>query len=282
MQHQRSQLESKRAEMQSSLEQAAAVHLVYIQVASALKAKVDNSRHGWEQASNELKQQLRGSCNEVTGVSSHRAQLDKSIGELKSLEGKVLNCDWVTTNMSEEIRQIGLNFGDAKKRVHGMESMAEKHKASISQLINQVHNLEPPAVLSTSTGEAEEAKVPATEVRHVGANLESTNMGRMNHWETIPKPELAKVEVLELQVQLLMTQLEESGHEVHVLREEIRNRPHGGPPEGMWPDSHVIGELERKFESLETKYQLLKHAGTPQVNPIGIPTPKPAPRVLGF
>ena len=140
----------------------------------------------------------------------------------------MLNCDRVTTNMAEEIRRIGLNFGDAEKRVHGVEAMVESH--------------------------------------------------------TMPKPELAKVEALELQVRLLMTRLEQSEHEVHALREEIRTRPHGGPPEGMRPDSHVLGELQRKLESLENKYQLLKHAGTPSVNPIGIPTatPKPEPRVRVF
>ena len=72
-----------------------------------------------------------------------------------------------------------------------------------------------------------------------------------------------------------MTRLEQSEHEVHALREEIRTRPHGGPPEGMRPESHVIDEFQRKWEALKNKYQLLKHAGTPQVNPIGIRTPKP-------
>ena len=110
----------------------------------------------------------------------------------------------------------------------------------------------------------------------------ATLTGRMHHWETMPKPELAKVEALELQVRLLMTQLEQSEHEVHALRGEIWTRPHGGPPEGMRPDSHVIGGLQRKLESLENKYQLLKHAGTPSVNPVGIPIPKPEPRVRFF
>ena len=167
--------------------------------------------------------------NEVTGLISHRAQLDKSVAEVKSLEGKVLNCDRVTTNMAEEIRRIGLNFEDAGKRVHGVEAMVESH--------------------------------------------------------TMPKLELAKLEALELQVRLLITRLEQSDHEVHARREEIRTRPHCGPPEGMQPDSHVIGELQRKSESLENKYQLLNHAGTPSVNPIGIPTPTPKPepgvRVFG-
>ena len=113
MQDQRSRLDLKRAEMQSSLEQATAAALEYRQVAEALKVKVDNSRQGWEQATNELKRQLEGVWNEVTGLISDRAQLDKSVEELKSLEGKVLNCDRVTTNMAEEIRRIGLNFGDA-------------------------------------------------------------------------------------------------------------------------------------------------------------------------
>ena len=81
---------------------------------------------------------------------------------------------------------------------------------------------------------------------------------------------------------LLMTRLERSEHEVHALREEIWTRPHGGPPERMRPGSHVIGDLQRKLESLENKYQLLKHAGTPSVTPIGIPTPKPEPRVRVF
>ena len=80
-------------------------------------------------------------------------------------------------------------------------------------------------------------------------------------------------------MRLLMTRLEQSEHEVHALREEIRTRPHGGPPEGMRFDSHVIGDLQRKWESLENKYQLLKHEGTPQVNPIWNSTPKPEPRV---
>ena len=216
-------------------------------------------------------------------LSSHRAQLNGSVEELKGLEGKVLNCDRVTTNMAEEIRLIGLNFEDAKKRVHGVEAMVESQKASIFQLINRVHNLEHPAASSTCTGEVGEAMVPAKEVRRIAANLESTSAqvatltGQTHHWETMPKPELAKVEALELQVRLLMTRLERSEHEVHVLREEIRTRPHGGPPEGMRPDSHVVGELRRKLEFLGNKYQLLKHAGTPSVNPIGIPTPKPEP-----
>ena len=288
VQDQRSQLDSKRAEMQSTLEQATAAALEYRQVADALKAKDDNSRQGWEQATNELKRHLQGVLNEVTGFISHRAQLDKSVEELKCFEGKVLNCDWVTTNMAEEIQWIGLNFGDAKNLVHGVEAMVESHKASLPQLINRVHNLEHPAVSSTSTGEIGEATVPATEVRRIAANLESTSAqvatltGRMHHWETMPKPELAKVEALELQVRLLMTPLEQSEHEVHALREDIRTRPHGGPPEGMPPDYQVIGELQRKLESLENNYQLLKHAGTPSANPIGIPTRKPEPRVRVF
>ena len=48
-------------------------------------------------------------------------------------------------------------------------------------------------------------------------------------------------------MRLLMTRLEQSEHEVHALREEIRTLPHGGPPEGMKSDSHVIGELQRKM-----------------------------------
>ena len=291
VQDQRSRLDSKRAEMESTLEQATAAALEYRQVAEALTAKVDNSRQGWEQATNELKRQLEGVLNEVTRLTSHRAQLDKSVQELKSSEGKVLNCDWVTTNMAEEIRRIGLNFEDAEKRVHGVEAMMESHKAPFSQLINRVHNLEHPAVSSTSTGEVGGATAPASEVRCIAANLESTSAqvatltGRMHHLETMPKPELAKVEALELRVRLLMNRLEQSEHEVHALREEIRTRPHGGPPEGMRSDSHVIGEMPRKLESLENKYQLLQHAGTPQVNPIGIPTPTPKPearvRVFG-
>ena len=79
-----------------------------------------------------------------------------------------------------------------------------------------------------------------------------------------------------------MTRLEQSEHEVHALREEIRTPPHGGPPEGMRPDSHVIGELQRKLDSLAKKYQLLKHAAKPQVRLVGIPTPKPEPRVQVF
>ena len=71
-----------------------------------------------------------------------------------------------------------------------------------------------------------------TEVRRIAANLESTSAqvatltGRMHHWGTMPKPELAKVEALELQVRLLMTRLEQSKHDVHALGEEIRTRPH--------------------------------------------------------
>ena len=249
---------------------------------------MDSSRQGWEQATKELKRQLEGVLNEVTGLSSDRAQLDKSVEELKGLEGKVLNCDRVTTNMADKIGRLGLNFEDAENRVHGAEALTESHKASISQLINQVHSLEHPAVSSTSTREVEEAKVPATEVRHIAANLESTSAqvaklrGRIHHWEFMPKPELAKVAALELQVRLLMTRLEKSEHEVHALREEIRTRPHGGPPVGMRSDSHVIRELQRKLGSLENKYQLLKQAGTPAVNLIGIPTPKPEPRVRVF
>ena len=116
----------------------------------------------------------------------------------------MLNCDQVTTNLAEEIRRIGLNLEDAEKRVHGVEASAESHKASFSQLIHRVHNLEHPAVSSKSTGEGGEAKVPRTEVRRIAANLESTSAqvatltGRMHHWETMLKPELAKVESLEL------------------------------------------------------------------------------------
>ena len=98
----------------------------------------------------------------------------------------------------------------------------------------------------------------------------------------MPKPELAKVEALELQVRLLMTQLEQSEHEVHALREEIRTQPHGGRPEGRRPYSPVIGELQRKLQSLENKNQLLKHAGTTPVSPMGISTSKPEPRVQVF
>ena len=288
VQDQRSQLDSKRAEMQSTLEQATAAALEYRQLAEALQAKVDSSRQGWEQATNELKRQLEGVLNEVTGSSSHRALLDKSVEELLSLEGKVLNCDRVTTNMAEEIWRMGLNFEDAEKRVHGVETMAESHQASISQLVNQVHKLEQPAVSSTSTGEVGDAKVPATEVRGIAANPEITSAqvatltGEMHDWETIFKLQLANVEALELQVRLLMTRLEKSEHEVHALREEIRTRPHGGPPEGMRLDSHVIGELQRKLQSVENKYQLLKHAGTPLVIPIGILTPKSESRVRVF
>ena len=252
---------------------------------------MDKSRQGWEQATNELKRQLEGVLNEVTRLISHRPQLDKSVEELKSLEGKVLNCDRGTNNIAQEIRRIDLNFEDAEKRVHGVEAMVESHKASFSQLIDRVHNLEHPAVSSTSTAEVAEATVPATEVRRIAANLQSTSAqvatltGRMQHWETMPQPELAKVEALELQLRLLMTRLEQSEHGVHALRGEIRTRPHGGPTEGMRSDSHPIGELQRKLESWENKYQLLKYAGTPPVNPIGIPTPTPKPearvRVFG-
>ena len=200
---------------------------------------MDNSRQGSEQADNELKPQFEKVLNEV------------------------FNCDRVTTNMAEEIRRIGLNFEDAEERVHGVEAMAEIHKASLSQLINLVHNLVQPAVSSTYTGEAGEAKVPATEVRRIVANLEITSAqvatlgGQMHHCKTMPNLGWAKVEALELQVRLLMTRLEQSEHEVHALREEIRTRPHGGPPKGMRPDSHVIGELQGKLKSLENSYQLL-------------------------
>ena len=67
VQDQRSQLDWKRAEMQSTLEQATAAALEYHQVAEALKVKVNNSRQGWEQATNEFKRQLEGVLNEVTG-----------------------------------------------------------------------------------------------------------------------------------------------------------------------------------------------------------------------
>ena len=115
VQDQRSQLDSKRAEMQSTLEQATAAALEYCQVAKALKAKVENSRQGCEQATSELKRQLEGVLNEVTGLSSHRAQSDKSVQELKSLEGKLLNCHRVTTNMAEEIQRIGLKLRMPRK-----------------------------------------------------------------------------------------------------------------------------------------------------------------------
>ena len=75
-----------------------------------------------------------------------------------------------------------------------MKALAESHKASISQLINRVHNLEHPAVSSTSTGEAGEAKVPATEVRRIAANLKitsaqvTTHTGQMHHWDNVPRP----------------------------------------------------------------------------------------------
>ena len=281
MQDQRSQLDSKRAVMQSTLAQANAAALEYSQVGEALKAKVDHSRQGWEQATNELKRQLEGVLNEVTGPSSHRAKLEKLVEDLKGLEGKVLNCDQVTTSMVEKILRIGLNFKDAEKWVHGVEAMVGSHKASISQRINQVHNLEHPAVSSTATREVEEAKVPATEVRRIAANLEirsaqvTTLTGQMHHWETVPKLESTKVKALELQVRLLMARLDKNEHEVHAIREEIRTRPHGSPAEETRPDSHVIGDLQRKLESLENKYQLLKQAGMPLVNPIGILTPKP-------
>ena len=52
LQDQRSCLDSKRAEMQSTLEQATAAAYEYRQVAEALMAKVDNSLQGWEQATN--------------------------------------------------------------------------------------------------------------------------------------------------------------------------------------------------------------------------------------
>ena len=103
MQDDRSQLDSKRAEMQSALEQATAAALEYRQVAEALKTKMDNSRQGWEQATSELKRQLEGVLNEVIGLLSHWAQLDKFVEELKTLKGKVLNSDQVTTNMADEI-----------------------------------------------------------------------------------------------------------------------------------------------------------------------------------
>ena len=118
--------------MQSTLEQATAAASEYRQVAEALMAKVENSRQGWEQATNELKRQLERVLNEVTGLISHRAELDKSVDELRSLEGKVMNCDQITTNMAEENRRIGLNFEDAEKRVHGVEAMAESHKGFVN------------------------------------------------------------------------------------------------------------------------------------------------------
>ena len=70
MHDQRSRLDSKRAEMQSTLEQATAAALEYRQVAEALKAKSDNSPQGWEHATNELKWPLEGVLNEVTGCFS--------------------------------------------------------------------------------------------------------------------------------------------------------------------------------------------------------------------
>ena len=75
---------------------------------------MDNSRQGWQQATNELKRQLEGVLNEVTGLIPHRAPLDTSVEELEGLECQVLNCDRVTTNMAEKIQRIGLNFEDAE------------------------------------------------------------------------------------------------------------------------------------------------------------------------
>ena len=46
--------------MQSTLQQATAAASEYRQDAEALKAKMDNPRQGWEQATNELKRQLQG------------------------------------------------------------------------------------------------------------------------------------------------------------------------------------------------------------------------------
>ena len=60
----------------------------------------------------------------------------------------------------------------------------------------------------------------------------ATLTGRMHHWETMFKPELAKVEALELQVRLLMTRLEQSEHEVHALREESGPDPMAVHPKG--------------------------------------------------
>ena len=114
----------------------------------------------------------------------------------------MLNCDPVTTNMAEEIRRIGLNLEDAQKRVHGVEAMEESQKASFSQLITREHNLEHPAVLSTSRGEVGEAKVRTTEVRRITANLGSTIAQvatltrRMHHWETMPKLKAAVPHVI--------------------------------------------------------------------------------------
>ena len=88
VQGQRSQFGLKRAEVQLTLEQATAAAMEYCQVAEALGAKADNSRQGWEQGNNDLKRQLQEVRNEVPGLSSHRAQLDKSVEELKSFEGK--------------------------------------------------------------------------------------------------------------------------------------------------------------------------------------------------
>ena len=123
--------------------------------------------------------------NEVTWLSSHRARLDKLVEELKSLEGRVLNGDRVAANMAEEIRRIGLNFEDAEKRVHGVEALAESHKASLSQLINRVHNLELPAVSSTSIGEAGE------ETRRIAANLQSDHA----HGSNTPLGNYAQAEI---------------------------------------------------------------------------------------
>ena len=67
VQDQRSRLDSKREEMQSTSDQATTAALEYRQVSEALKAKEDSCRQGWEQATNELKRQLERVLNEVTG-----------------------------------------------------------------------------------------------------------------------------------------------------------------------------------------------------------------------
>ena len=114
-----------------------------------------------------------------------------------------------------------------------MEVMADSHKASFSQMM-----------MTESTS----AQV-------------ATLTGQMHHLETMSKPESAKVEALELQVRLLMTWFEQMQHEVHALREEIRTRPHGGPPERDAARVSCHWRIAQKIEVLGEQISIIEACG---------------------
>ena len=78
-----------------------------------LEMKLGNRPQRCEQATKGVKRQQEEAFNELTRLSSHQAKVEKSVQESKSLEGKVLKCELVTTNMADEIRAIGVQFEGA-------------------------------------------------------------------------------------------------------------------------------------------------------------------------